>query len=184
MMTPLLRPTLDYSHSSYFISSFETKYFCLVIEILSFMSHSFALIFLYMSTLYQLSSSGTHSSPSFSFISTHPPAHPRLVLLARPPFPADVQGDDVALPLVPSLPDDAWSRARAALELLAAAEQGHSVRWITGSTVGVRMRPLLCSTRLRAPCWWKSGPKGGRRHNSPLSSLPSFAHSRKVPTST
>jgi hypothetical protein len=25
------------------------------------------------------------------------------------------------------------------------------------------------------PCWWKSGPKGGRRHNSPLSSLPSFA---------
>jgi hypothetical protein len=33
-------------------------------------------------------------------------------------------------------------------------------------------------------CWWKSGPKGGRRHNSPLRSLLSFAHSRKVPTST
>jgi hypothetical protein len=25
-----------------------------------------------------------------------------------------------------------------------------------------------------APCWWKSGPKGGRRHNSPLSSFPPF----------
>jgi hypothetical protein len=26
----------------------------------------------------------------------------------------------------------------------------------------------------RGKCWWKSGPKGGRRHNSPLSSLPPF----------
>jgi hypothetical protein len=33
-------------------------------------------------------------------------------------------------------------------------------------------------------CWWKSGPKGGRRHSSPLSSLPPFARSRKVSTST
>jgi hypothetical protein len=38
--------------------------------------------------------------------------------------------------------------------------------------------------KMLVECWWKSGPKGGRRHNSPLSSLPSFAHSRKVPTST
>jgi hypothetical protein len=33
----------------------------------------------------------------------------------------------------------------------------------------------LCLPRCKPPqrnCWWKSGPKGGRRHNSPLSSLP------------
>jgi hypothetical protein len=43
-----------------------------------------------------------------------------------------------------------------------------------------------CWTKLNFTwdCWWKSGPKGGRRHNSPLSSLPSFAHSREAPTST
>jgi hypothetical protein len=35
-----------------------------------------------------------------------------------------------------------------------------------------------------SPCWWKSGPKGGRRHNSPLDSPPSFALSCEVPTST
>jgi hypothetical protein len=33
-------------------------------------------------------------------------------------------------------------------------------------------------------CWWKSGPKGGRRHNSPLSSLPPFACFHKATTST
>jgi hypothetical protein len=27
-------------------------------------------------------------------------------------------------------------------------------------------------------CWWKSGPKGGRRHNSPLSSHPPFDYFR------
>jgi Lon protease-like protein len=30
----------------------------------------------------------------------------------------------------------------------------------------------------RTECWWKSDPKGGRRHNSPLSSLPPFDYSR------
>jgi hypothetical protein len=33
-------------------------------------------------------------------------------------------------------------------------------------------------------CWWKSGPKGGRRHNSPLSSLPPFGCFLKASTST
>jgi hypothetical protein len=28
----------------------------------------------------------------------------------------------------------------------------------------------------RGECWWKSGPKGGRRHNSPLNSLPPFGY--------
>jgi hypothetical protein len=37
---------------------------------------------------------------------------------------------------------------------------------------------------LLAIYWWKSGPKGGRRHNSPLSSLPPFACFRKASTST
>jgi hypothetical protein len=35
-----------------------------------------------------------------------------------------------------------------------------------------------------AMCWWKSGPKGGRRHNSSLSSLPPFACFREATTST
>jgi hypothetical protein len=35
-----------------------------------------------------------------------------------------------------------------------------------------------------AACWWISGPKGGRRHNSPLNSLPSSALTSEVPTST
>jgi hypothetical protein len=37
---------------------------------------------------------------------------------------------------------------------------------------------------LGTKCWWKSGPKGGRRHNSPLNSLLAFALSCEVPTST
>jgi hypothetical protein len=43
---------------------------------------------------------------------------------------------------------------------------------------------LVSRESLGRRCWWKSGPKGGRRHNSPLNSLPSFALSREVPTST
>jgi hypothetical protein len=116
------------------------------------MSHSFALIFLYMSTLYQLPSCGTHSSASFSFISTHPPAHPLPVLLALSPLPADVQGDDVAPPLAPSLPPrrraEQGARGPGASR---GGREGHWVRWSTGSTVGVRMRPRLCSTRLWTP---------------------------------
>jgi hypothetical protein len=51
-----------------------------------------------------------------------------------------------------------------------------------------RPRPDRCHERGGAPppatatmgdCWWKSGPKGGRRHNSPLSSLPPFACSAR-----
>jgi hypothetical protein len=34
---------------------------------------------------------------------------------------------------------------------------------------------LDSSTRWAPNCWWKSGPKGGRRHNSPLSSIFPFA---------
>jgi hypothetical protein len=44
--------------------------------------------------------------------------------------------------------------------------------------------PVLCSSLVEPLCWWKSGPKGGRRHNSPLSSLPPFACFRKATTST
>jgi hypothetical protein len=28
--------------------------------------------------------------------------------------------------------------------------------------------------RYKGRCWWRSGPKGGRQHNSPLSSFPPF----------
>jgi hypothetical protein len=33
-------------------------------------------------------------------------------------------------------------------------------------------------------CWWESGPKGGRRHNSPLNSLLPFTLLCEVPTPT
>jgi hypothetical protein len=36
----------------------------------------------------------------------------------------------------------------------------------------------------RDQCWWKSGPKGGRRHNSPLSSFPPFACYYEATSST
>jgi hypothetical protein len=39
-------------------------------------------------------------------------------------------------------------------------------------------------TTARTRCWWKSGPKGGRRHNSPLSSLLPFARYHEAATST
>jgi hypothetical protein len=45
-------------------------------------------------------------------------------------------------------------------------------------------RGIISSPHSWHPCWWKSGPKGGRRHNSPLNSLPTFALSCEVPTST
>jgi hypothetical protein len=37
---------------------------------------------------------------------------------------------------------------------------------------------------VRGPCWWKSGSKGGRRHNSLLSLLPPFAFYYETSTST
>jgi hypothetical protein len=42
---------------------------------------------------------------------------------------------------------------------------------------------LDSSTRWAQNCWWRSGPKGGRRHNSPLSSLSQLA-TMKGATST
>jgi hypothetical protein len=39
---------------------------------------------------------------------------------------------------------------------------------------------LDSSTRWAPNCWWRSGPKGGRRHNSPLSSLSLSLLSRRV----
>jgi hypothetical protein len=43
---------------------------------------------------------------------------------------------------------------------------------------------LNSSTRWAPNCWWESGPKGGRRHNNPLSSLPPFACYHEAATST
>jgi hypothetical protein len=40
---------------------------------------------------------------------------------------------------------------------------------------GPRHVVLDSSTRWVPNCWWRSGPKGGRRHNSPLSSFPPYA---------
>jgi hypothetical protein len=37
---------------------------------------------------------------------------------------------------------------------------------------------------LKKYCWWRSGLKGGRRHNSPLSSLPPLACYHEAATST
>jgi hypothetical protein len=37
---------------------------------------------------------------------------------------------------------------------------------------GPRHVVMDSSTRWAPNCWWRSGPKGGRRHNSPLNSLP------------
>jgi hypothetical protein len=33
-------------------------------------------------------------------------------------------------------------------------------------------------------CWWRSGPKGGRRRNSPLSSFPRFAYYDEATSTT
>jgi hypothetical protein len=35
---------------------------------------------------------------------------------------------------------------------------------------------LNSSTRWAPNCWWKSGPNGGRRHNSPLSPFSPFGY--------
>jgi hypothetical protein len=52
------------------------------------------------------------------------------------------------------------------------------------ASYGTVANAALMTIYFRFPCWWISGPKGGRRHNSPLNSLPSFALSSEVPTST
>jgi hypothetical protein len=43
---------------------------------------------------------------------------------------------------------------------------------------------LDSSTRWAPNCWWKSGPEGGRRHNSPLNSFPPFGNCREATTTT
>jgi hypothetical protein len=43
---------------------------------------------------------------------------------------------------------------------------------------------LDSSTRWAPNCWWKSGPKGGRRHNNPLSPFPPFGHYYKATSTT
>jgi hypothetical protein len=49
---------------------------------------------------------------------------------------------------------------------------------------GPRHVVLDSSTRWAPNCWWKSGPKGGRRHNNPLSSFPPFACYYEAASST
>jgi hypothetical protein len=43
---------------------------------------------------------------------------------------------------------------------------------------------LDSSTRWAPNCWWRSGPKGGCRHNSPLSSLPPFGYRYEATSTT
>jgi hypothetical protein len=49
---------------------------------------------------------------------------------------------------------------------------------------GSRHVVLNSSTRWAPNCWWRSGPKGGRRHNSPLSSFPPFGYYYGATTTT
>jgi hypothetical protein len=37
---------------------------------------------------------------------------------------------------------------------------------------------------IQEQCWWRSGPKGGCRHNSPLSSLPPFGYRYEATSTT
>jgi hypothetical protein len=38
--------------------------------------------------------------------------------------------------------------------------------------------------RAWCPCWWRSGPKGERRHNSPLNSFPPFGYCYEATSTT
>jgi hypothetical protein len=43
---------------------------------------------------------------------------------------------------------------------------------------------LLVRPFHRGSCWWKSGSKGGRRHNSPLRFFPPFTYYHKATSTT
>jgi hypothetical protein len=65
---------------------------------------------------------------------------------------------------------------------LAFAKEDHRIS--DTERAGLQCHRGCLRQRRATSCWWKSGPKGGRRHNSPLSLFPPFARYHVIATST